>query len=527
MKQICFTRSKGFFFIAITCLGIGLIVATALYFFRHQQVDAEADVLYNRFGLQSCSGISLLPSYATSTPRATILDRAGVVLAISQMRALLYAKTADIPAPMLAAQQISKILGTDKRRLDALFSSGSNICIIKEGLSCQLAKKIAELNIPGIGIYYYFVRNYPYGDIVQDVVGDIGPSGQGISGIEYFYNNRLSSVSGSHDSFSLSLDMDLQAKAGSLLKWQIGRLRADRGSLIFMDVKTGAILAMVGCRRVGRSYEFTDSYLKAWLHPVVIFPCLNFLSTAGQKNFAKDNAGQNISCNCNVKRYKKAWFDTFNGQIAYWGPASSNLFGFDDENCGHFIGLLSALGFGQDTGIDLPGESQGFLAPVSAQTGMTLYFCRNIMASPLQIVTAFSAILNGGRECVPHLKLDNKPEVHTRVVFRKEEVNHLVSMLSEGHGVSIASLYLTSPDSSFASSHSPAQVVALGFYPASHPRIVYMLALGGVTRDPRHIRGVLGRTWTIAEKATTLPVIGIHVEGKLSYNRGVKHGTDF
>ncbi len=473
-------RQRIVFNIICICLCISILVTLIS---RKYLLSANADQksLCNK-------DLLLIPPYATKKPRATILDRAGAVLAISQKRALVYAIPSQISNLLDTTKKISDVLGISKEKLLNLLNSSTSLCILKDNLKLSIAKDIAKLNLSGIGISYYYIRVYPYKKLLNNIVGRLGPSGQGVSGIEYSYNTLLNK---GLKTLTLSLDINLESASQKILKWQMAKLRAKTGCFLLMNIRDGSLIALSSYKREKWFFKPNRLALKAEISPIIMWPILE----AVLKNNG-DTQEQIIYKN-------KSWhvLDTSSEEMAFWGPINPSL--SDNYNCKNIISILVSLGFGQKTGIDLPEEEAGYIMPIS-NCSLTPLIFKNTKVTAIQLLVAFSKILLNHGHLIPHLVIDKKLCFkNNNILFSKDKIESLIKTISEGRGISLASITFKKNNySKFASTKYPAQVVALGFYPTKAPQVVYVLVLNDVKRDPRCVKGVLAQSYLVAQRAS-------------------------
>ncbi len=488
----------------ILCILLGFLVLFS-FLIKRYLLSADADQIYSQ-------GLLLLPPYATKKPRATILDKAGAVLAISQKRALIYAIPTQISNLLDTSKRLSSILNiSNKKIINLLNSSKSNICIIKEDIKPSIANLIKKLNLAGIGVSYYYKRIYPYKDIVNNVIGSIGPNGNGISGIEYFYNNKLKDYR-QIKNLTLGLDLDIESNSQRLLKWQMERLRAKTGCFLMMNLKDDSIIAMASYKREKWHFIPEQLYLKANISPVIMWPIMGLILSNNDKE-------QIFDFN-NSKSWDLFYRDGTGENIVFWGPFShdtiNNIKIKNSKNS--LVSILARLGFGQKTGIDLPDEDAGYLMPISEPNLLPLVF-KNTKASAIQLLVAFTKVLSDQNNVIPHIVIHRKSHLMAKsALFPLKTIASFKKAISEKHGISLASiLFKGEDDSKFVSSKDPAQVVALGFYPAKDPQVVYILVLNDATRDPRYVKGVLAQSYLIARRASQNILAQKRIKKRLRY----------
>ena len=316
--------------------------------------------------------------------------------------------------------------------------------ILAQKLSIEEADKINQQNYRGVSLVPQLVRSYTEGSaIAAQVLGFIGADGQGKYGIEGSRNELLLGQVGSQkqkrDSFGqlidvlsgrdssagkdlvLTLDYNLQYVVETKLRESIDRYQADSGSIIIIDPKSGAILALAGqpnfdpnnfskiptaeqykflVPAVSNAYE-PGSAMKPIMMAValdvgavtpetthVFGPSVNVLgkviTNAEGKVYGKENMAQILENSDNVAM---TWI--------------SSLVGAKVER-----DYYLKFGFGSKTGVDLIGESTGSLQDEKEWNDLlrsTAAFGQGVSVSLLQLATAYSVIGNGGNLVTPHL----------------------------------------------------------------------------------------------------------------------------
>src|SRR5207302_1714895 len=206
--------------------------------------------------------------------RGIIRDRGGAILATTVELRSLYA----IPAQMTdrekndlrgsVATAIAPILGEKAEVLRAAFSSGAEWLFVRRRLPEATADRIAALHLPGLGFELEPKRLYPNGAIAAQVMGFVNDDGVGQYGVEGRYDAILRGVDGrlvveqdpdkrelalglrtaiaaqNGQDLSLTLDLATQTAAERELAAAVERERATSGSVVVMDPRDGAILAL-------------------------------------------------------------------------------------------------------------------------------------------------------------------------------------------------------------------------------------------------------------------------------------------
>ena len=225
-------------------------------------------------------------------------------------------------------------------------------------------------------------RFYPYDPVMTAVVGFVDQrTGRGLSGLEFQYDSLLSSSRrGTH--LRTTVDKTLQFKAFSILKTAARLLRAGTGSCLIMDADTGAILALAQTPSPSANafWKAPESAVAGHaitgrFHPVA-------LATASAGSPSPSSSPRWLEMNHGIRLLSSSG----EGRKGEWAT----------------VPVLVRLGFGQKTGIDLPGESAGCISATSA-SGLDLL--AKVEATPIQILKGYAMIVNGGRPVVSHPRL--------------------------------------------------------------------------------------------------------------------------
>ncbi len=396
---------------------------------------------------------------------------------------------------------------------------------------------------PGLGAVGV-KRRYPYGSLAAALLGFRGQHGHGLYGIEYLCDTLTCSGSPAADQarsrLALTISKDIQLWAEKDLHRQMKRLGAESGSLVMMDVKTGEILAMASLPAWNPQNAYEKPGQKLANHAVqdeidawMFFPLLEWgrrysqyrqslaqeaaeADESGRQNgkkavSLKDKAGAEIFSRNGRKRW--SWSTPAPG-LALWSPWNGEemaSFDFSPQDVRH----MWSLGIGQETGLSLTGEKSGSLPTVSPSGWEDIRF-NSVRATPVQIVRAFSALLNGGVAPVPAIIRSGEPAKPEQAMVEwldTDTAGWILRELAIGDGPSIAALKREVQEESDGKTDSGkmrlrdgrcSEVVSLGFWPEKDPRIAYISVLYETRHDPRVRRGTLGKTVFMAKRAYSL-----------------------
>jgi cell division protein FtsI (penicillin-binding protein 3) len=175
--------------------------------------------------------------------RADIVDRNGVIVATNLPTVNLYADAHKIADARDATERLIKILPELKyddtfRRL----SSGQRFIYLARHLTPQQQQEVNDLGLPGLGFENSQRRIYPHGPLFSHVIGATDADNIGVAGVERTFNDTLTQDG---TPLRLSLDVRVQHVVRETLAASITRYRAVAGSAAVMDVRTGELLSLV------------------------------------------------------------------------------------------------------------------------------------------------------------------------------------------------------------------------------------------------------------------------------------------
>lgn len=374
--------------------------------------------------------------------RGTIYDFQGHPLAMNVEMSSLIARPALVANPKQAARTLAPILHKDPGRLGKELAGKEHFVWVQRHIPESVAKKIESLNLPGLELIKEPHRFYPKGTLVSHVVGYAGIDSQGLGGVEHQYEPLLRGhknlVQYQRDalgrkiaqpqeqssdrvpagySLQLTIDEVVQFIAEEELAAIIKKSEAKAGSIVMMDPMTGAILAwaLYPTYDPNQYQKFTDAERLNWIltNPYEPGSTVKIVAAAGALQekvmtpgtLIYGNEGQMPVAGTIVHDPAKSSWMTFAEALAQ----SSNVGAIkmaDALGPARFYRYLKAFGFGEKTGIDLPGESSGSLSDPSQWSGRSLSSIamgQEISATPIQLVRAMSAIANGGRLMKPYV----------------------------------------------------------------------------------------------------------------------------
>ncbi|MDD5723098.1 MAG: penicillin-binding transpeptidase domain-containing protein [Syntrophales bacterium] len=513
-----------------------LYVALVSRAFQLQVVSGETlGKLANR---QHKKSLTLYPE------RRFIFDRNGQKLAATIMADSVYIDPSSVKDSREVASKLSSILGVERQGIVKALSTKGSFRWIARQIPPVGAERVRALNMEGVHLVLEPKRFYPHREMACHLLGFTGLDSTGLEGLELKYDESLKSIpkevvwgrdARGHNiylnddsggtvedgscSLFLTIDSKIQYIVESQLKNAVEQTGAKGGSVIVMDPRTGEILAMANGPRFNpntfstypadarRNRAITDCFDPGSVFkPFVVAAALEEALIKETDVFNCENGsyvvGDRVVHEAQNEKFKEL---TLSEILKY----SSNIGTIKiAEKLGRekFHRYITMFGFGSKTGVDLPGESAGILRKPREWQDVdfaTMAFGQGISVTAMQIVSAMSAIANGGVLMKPHVVrclVDKKgvvvkefEPVVLRRVISTETARRLASILTnvvEGEGgtgknaridnLSVAGKTGTSQKFDFSSGRYSSQRVDasfIGFFPAEDPQMVILVVL--------------------------------------------------
>jgi cell division protein FtsI (penicillin-binding protein 3)/stage V sporulation protein D (sporulation-specific penicillin-binding protein) len=374
---------------------------------------------------------------ATVTPlRGAILDRNGDALALTEPGDDISAY--EVSDPNGAAAKLAPLLGMSAATLAQKLATHRAFQYLARQIPAARAKRIADLGFPGIRLTTDNYRYYPFGSLAGQVLGGVHLSGVGAGGIEEQLNAQLAGQDGATSTVyaangtPISVDVARQAVAGqdvrltidAALQQEAESVLADvahtsapvGATAIALDPRTGAVLALANWPSAnpntpGAGANWEDSAIQLNYEPGSTFKIVA-VGGALSDGLVNPNTPFNIptqlhfdgrTINDDTPHPDETLTTT--GIIAQ----SSNIGAVE---IGQLLGAprfaywVRRFGFGQTTGIDLPGEEQGIVPPLADYNNFSmgnLPFGQGESVTPIQIADAYAAIADGGVLHTPYV----------------------------------------------------------------------------------------------------------------------------
>ena len=405
---------------------------------------------FRLYGLQVTKGdyyyakaqAEVLAGESTTGNRGTIYftDKNGVLLpaALEQEFPVIYAVPSAIADVQEAANTVAPILNMPVSTLEGIFSrSNDQYELLVRKADPSVAQAITDLNLRGVYADFEPGRAYPLGTVASQVLGYVGPNAttngeSGHYGIEGYYDSTLADAT----DMDLTIDPNVQIEAEKILDDLVKQNNATGGSVIVEDPKTGKILAMGGTPSFDPNdysasplANFLNTDVQSVYEPGSIMKVITMSAgiDSGQitPDTTYDDTGSVTANKARITNYDLTTHgpygpDTTMTEVIEHSINTGAIWAENQTGNDIFLSYLKKFGLDEKTGIDLPGEVSGNmnqLTPKAPQIDWdTAAYGQGIAISPMELVTAVSALANGGVLMRPYLNAALPPQEIGRAV---------------------------------------------------------------------------------------------------------------
>lgn len=417
-------------------------------------------------------------------------------------------------------------------------------------------KQRCELKIDGLGFAMDEHRFYPENNIGSHLLGFIGSDGEkqsGRYGLEGFFNEELSGVPGSiktergaagdliiinnreynkpknGNDLVLTIDKNIQYYSCQKLNETALRHGADGGSVIVIDPKSGAIMAMCSWPDYDpNNYKEVDN-IKVYNNPAIfdqyepgsVMKVMTMASALDQGKVTPETTYKDegmVKITGWPKPIKNSDYESNGGHgitdmttVLQESLNTGAIFAMGKIGANKFVEYLKNFGFGEKTGIELETENAGNISQllkdkVKEIDAATASFGQGVITvTPLQMVMAYAAVANGGILMKPYLvkeiisqegqKSATQPHEIRRVISDRTAAilsGMLVNVVEKGHskrakvdGYYVAGKTGTAQVASSDKKGYGSKTIHtfIGFAPAEEPRFTMLVKLD----DPKGI----------------------------------------
>ncbi|MBR1891473.1 MAG: hypothetical protein IJ811_03145 [Clostridia bacterium] len=388
--------------------------------------------------------------------RGKILDVVGNVLAENVGTYAVFVRVRCVSDFSLVAEKLAEKLDLDKEKLyERLKSATSSEVTVARQVDKKTVQELAEYQLDGVYFAPDNARFYPYDDLLCQILGITSSDGEGVFGLEKYYDKYLKGVDGEFlyeadlvgkdidgktvnyipatDGLNIRLNIDLEVQriCHAVMQKAQTEYTPKSASVIVVQPSSGKILGiattpsfslnspdrsdMAAFNKMIRSPLIVDSY-----EPGSTFKTVTAIANIDEYLLGNDRAFS-LEHVFNSSRFRtvggrqiKCWSTHANGK-----HANERLSEALNNSCNPcFVDIALALGkekmyeyieklnFGKVTGVDFMGEASGMVMPLSAVTDgdiARISFGQTIAVTPLQLAMSTSALINGGTYYTPYL----------------------------------------------------------------------------------------------------------------------------
>ena len=421
--------------------------------------------------------------------RGAVYFKNGEILALTEKEPYLFISPEEITDKETTAQMLSELIEKDYNYLlEKTKIQGSFYEILEKTISKTKADEIEGRDIKGVYVGYKTKRYYPQNQTASQLIGFINEEGEGQYGLEGYYDDQIKgktalqkreknpwdflfslsekdSLNGS--SLALTIDYNIQFMAEKLLNEGVKKYEAEGGEIIVMNPSTGEIIALAQSPNFDpnnykneKMEDFQNSAIQKLFEPGSIFKPITMSMAINEKAVTpettfNDNLGYVQYGTYRVSNYSnKAWGKITMTEVLQ-GSVNTGVI-FAENQIGHakFYDYLKKFGLFQETGIDLAGEvySENREIKKALQSNIEVNFAnasfgQGIAITPIQMVRAFSTIINGGKLMKPYIvkeidKAGTKKEIESITIAENiitpesssQLRNMLINVVEKGFG---------------------------------------------------------------------------------------------
>lgn len=441
-------KKKVFIFVIGCFIGTMLLIGRLIYImvFQSEYYQKLADELHER-------------ERNIKAARGEIVDRNGLVLAANRTVCTISVIHSQIEDEERVIEVLVNELGMDRETVEKKVTKISSREKIKSNVDKEIGDRIREYNLAGVKVDEDYKRYYPYGSLASKVMGFTGADNQGIIGLEVQYDKYLMGTDGKiltetdaagierenvvekrieaiqGDTLVTTIDYNIQEYATQAALKVLEEKQANYVSIIIMNPQNGEIYAMVNVPEFDLNNPYELNYenditggeeLQNALNRMWRNQCINdtyepgstfkiITATAGIEtgvvttNSTFSCPGFKIVEDRRIRCHKVA------------GHGAENFVQATMNSCNpvfievglrigkeRYFEYLEKLGILSKTGIDLPGEAGTIIHKIENVGDVelaTMSFGQSFQITPLQLLRAVSAVINGGTLVTPHFAI--------------------------------------------------------------------------------------------------------------------------
>jgi cell division protein FtsI (penicillin-binding protein 3) len=377
-------------------------------------------------------------SINVSAKRGIIYDRQGRELAMSIQVDSAFAVPTEIPDLPNTISLITRITGGDARMVLADCRARKTFCWVARKANAETIDRIRSMNLQGIHFQKESKRFYPKRELAAQVLGYVGTDDDGLSGVEREYNDQLQGKPGrmlisvdarkkwfgriekepeAGDNVVLTIDEKIQYIAERELEQAIKDTHAIAGTVIVQNPRTGEILALANrptfnpnVKKEIRNEALKNRAVSDIYEPGSTFKLVTISGALQEKLIRPDELfdcqmGSIVINGMRIHDAKPHGVLTVADVLAESSDVGSVKIALrlgEDR----FYSYIRAFGFGQQTGIELPGETRGMTKPVNRWSKVSIgaiSIGQEIGVSAVQLAALVSTFANDGVRVAPRI----------------------------------------------------------------------------------------------------------------------------
>lgn len=492
-----------------------------------------------------------------SPERGTIYDRKSEILAISVDMDTVYATPYQVKKAHRTARQLAAALGEDENAIYKKLTAKSGFAYIKRKVDKTTANRVKKLGLAGIGLAPESKRFYPGKTIASQAIGFVGLDNNGLAGIEQRFDSYLKGHPGrltmeqdpagrpipggqfklrqptNGQNLVLTIDKEIQYKAQVELKKAVKKWQARGGWMIVMGSKTGEVYAMANepTFDLNKFYKakpelFTNRALSDAYEPGSTMKIVTAAAALEERLYSPSTAfnlpgtisiGGHTIHEAHSRGTEMFTFTQIVTRSSNIGAVTMGMALGKDRLYNYTTGRFS---LNTITGIELPGEGQGYVPPPniwSASTIGNIPFGQGLSATALEMIRTVNVVAAGGQLIQPRIvkqiidsngralaikkpkeqgrQVISRPTANTMAVILREAVEKGTGQSAKIPGYEVAGKTGTAQKPKVgARGYDPGKYIStfIGFTPVRDPALTILIAIdepkgeiyGGVVAAP-------------------------------------------
>ncbi len=369
------------------------------------------------------------PAQQTVVERGPILDRNGRILAIQTELDSVTVWKPEVESQDEIASLLSPVIEMAEQEVLDIFARPSSFAYIKRKItqaeSTEIRKLISSGKLKGIHLQREFDRTYPEEHLASQLLGIVDVDNRGLEGLELAFDDLLSPETAGTDAtviygnqIFLTLDVTIQYLAEKVARETMEEHQADSVMILAMDAATGDLLAITSIPNFNPNVYSRYPVAARQNRPAVaayepgsvfkIFSIATLLEVGGISQYSRFTCdGFYVHPDIPVPiKCLGVHGEVGPTEIIKYSCNAGAAYASETVDAQTFHDMLARFGFGTETTLPFPGESNGLFNPVtrwSSRSKPTIAFGQEISTSAVQMVTAATAFANNGYVLEPHI----------------------------------------------------------------------------------------------------------------------------